>query len=90
MRMKTSVELLYNCMGEYELPICLWKLAERLGKTLPEHTITLTLRYKKNWIEAYVYDNVVYGNDNYNMEIRNKDFATITACINELETSGRL
>ena len=75
-------------MGEYKLPNLQYaydheKLAERFGKTLPEHTITLTLRYKTNWIEDYVYDNVVYGN--YNIEIRNRDFNNIppsldTAC----------
>jgi hypothetical protein len=67
-------------MGEYELPNLQYaydheKLAKRFGKTLPEHTITLTLRYKTNWIEDYVYDNVVYGN--YNIKIRNRDFTTI-------------
>ncbi|KAG2173350.1 hypothetical protein INT43_004724 [Umbelopsis isabellina] len=83
----------WNIMGDYDLPNLKYaydheKLAERLNKKLPDHDITLTFSYRGGYVEGYMYDTVVHGDQK--LEIRNKGFKDSSpsldnACI--LETS---
>lgn len=65
----------WSIMGDYDLSNLKYaydheKLAERLGKTLPQHEITITFSFRKSWLEAYVYDTVEHGDAK--LEITNR------------------